>query len=98
MCERYGVGSSFCWIGRSLSTDSCQVLSVTVSWVGMVDTCFVQQMEAETPGTGGRANQTQSSSLAKPQGRRVDLQGLGGGRRCAEGQESGDMTLAKGGK
>lgn len=47
----------------------------------MVNTCFVQQMEAETPGTGGRANQTQGSSLAKPPGSRVELEGL---RGCEE--------------
>lgn len=89
MCERYGVGSSFCWRGSSLSTDSCQALSVTVPWVSTVNTCFVQQMEAETPGTGGRANQTQSSSLAEPPGRRVGLEGLGVGGDVQKGRSRG---------
>lgn len=40
----------------------------------MVNTWFIQQVEAESPGAGGRANQTQNSSLAKPPGSRVELE------------------------
>ena len=39
---------------------ACQVLSMTLEpWVSMINTRFVQQVEAETLGTEGAANQTQ---------------------------------------